>query len=646
MKAKTTQLFLLLLVSLKLSSSVQVKNLNIRLNTNESISVDIDSDGTSDYKFTVSYFPDLYQGSYEYFVGIKSINSINSVSSGLVGSYYDGTTQKKAAAAYPTNTNSSSFSSSQLSTGWGSGSDYYSIANNYLYNWFQSPSNVRPYIFVKFLAGDGTFHYGWIEIHADVVSGGGYLDIVNVGWETTHNTHVLAGSTTSLACVLDFSLSTTPINPCNNMPKGKIKSTIISGTAPFQYEWNNGNTTPNLNTAYPGTYVLKVTDAKGCTSTMGTVLTKVTQPTNTASLPFNEGFSSTTFIPTGWKYTPPVTNNKWKRVTGVGAFGTSTSCAVITHHSTNAVNKQQDALETPYVNVSGANNSLALTFDVAYAQRGIKKDSLLIFINTDCSNTWQQVYAKGGSSLKTAPATNASFKPTSSQWRKETINLAAYSSASNVKVRIVSVGNKGNNIYVDNVKLTYTPTAVPVASFTATTYNFCASGTFKPTNTSIGVPTGYTWFMPGATPSTSTAKHPTIKFTAPGTYNVTLIAKNSIGNSTPFTKQVVVGNCKVADENEISGENNEEELVIESETIVENNLEVMAYPNPTNGEITIYTSSPADKIQVVNMLGTVVADITTPTQLHTINLAQQTNGIYFVKVLQSNTVQMIRVVKQ
>ncbi|MBN8702228.1 MAG: T9SS type A sorting domain-containing protein [Bacteroidetes bacterium] len=441
-------------------------------------------------------------------------------------------------------------------------------------------------------------------------------------------------------------ISTSVINntQCSNI-LGSINTTITGGTAPYNYNWNTGAKVSKLMNLQSGVYSVTVHDNNGCSASK-TDSVKTISPVNWLSLPFSEGFSATKFVPTGWKYTAPVTNNKWKRVSGVGGFGTSSSCAVITHYSNKAIDKQRDELETPYINITGANNSLAITFDVAYAQRGTKKDSLLIYVSSDCSNIWQKVYAKGGSSLKTAPATNLSFKPTSSQWRKETINLAAYSGAANIKVRIVSVGNKGNNIYVDNIKLTYIPTTVPVASFTATTYNICASGSFKPTNTSIGVPTGYTWFMPGATPSTSTAKHPTIKFTAPGTYNVTLIAKNAIGNSTPFTHQVIVGNCKTTDEEELNNAEETEEVIVAEEASLTSNLEALVYPNPTTGELTIYATATAQKIQVVNVLGTVVAELIPQTQLSTIDLSQQTNGIYFVKVQQSNTVQLIRVVKQ
>ena len=45
---------------------------------------------------------------------------------------------------------------------------------------------------------------------------------------------------------------------------GRVATSIINGTAPFQYVWNTGAMTPNLNNILAGKYKLTVTDANGC----------------------------------------------------------------------------------------------------------------------------------------------------------------------------------------------------------------------------------------------------------------------------------------------------------------------------------------------------------------------------------------------
>lgn len=53
---------------------------------------------------------------------------------------------------------------------------------------------------------------------------------------------------------------------CDDTPTGKVASSIESGgTAPFSYEWSNGETTEELTAVAAGTYTLTVTDATGCT---------------------------------------------------------------------------------------------------------------------------------------------------------------------------------------------------------------------------------------------------------------------------------------------------------------------------------------------------------------------------------------------
>lgn len=48
---------------------------------------------------------------------------------------------------------------------------------------------------------------------------------------------------------------------------GSITATIIGGTTPYTYSWDNGASTKNISGLNTGTYALTVTDSKGCTAT-------------------------------------------------------------------------------------------------------------------------------------------------------------------------------------------------------------------------------------------------------------------------------------------------------------------------------------------------------------------------------------------
>jgi photosystem II stability/assembly factor-like uncharacterized protein len=59
------------------------------------------------------------------------------------------------------------------------------------------------------------------------------------------------------------------INPaCEGDNNGSITLSVIGGTAPYTYEWNNGNTTPIISNLSPGSYIVTIIDALGCTTAL------------------------------------------------------------------------------------------------------------------------------------------------------------------------------------------------------------------------------------------------------------------------------------------------------------------------------------------------------------------------------------------
>jgi PKD repeat protein len=61
----------------------------------------------------------------------------------------------------------------------------------------------------------------------------------------------------------------------------------------------------------------------------------------------------------------------------------------------------------------------------------------------------------------------------------------------------------------------------------------CEGGSITFTDKSYrALPTQYTWSFPGGTPSTSFSQNPTVTYSTPGTYTVTLTVSNAIGNNT------------------------------------------------------------------------------------------------------------------
>ncbi|HWB64528.1 MAG TPA: T9SS type A sorting domain-containing protein [Chitinophagales bacterium] len=175
-------------------------------------------------------------------------------------------------------------------------------------------------------------------------------------------------------------------------------------------------------------------------------------PVNT---PFTEGFEGSTFPPTGWTITTPTSGYTWERTTTANGFGTSTASAKVDEYSsfTSTVGEMPDLI-SPYINLSNVSTPGYLKFDVANARfNNTHYDSLAVLVSTNCGLSWTRIYAKGGASLVTASNTTSAFVPTSSQWRRDSININAYIGQPDVLFDFQLISGWGNETYIDNINI-------------------------------------------------------------------------------------------------------------------------------------------------------------------------------------------------
>ncbi|MCW3082869.1 MAG: hypothetical protein JWP12_235 [Bacteroidetes bacterium] len=92
----------------------------------------------------------------------------------------------------------------------------------------------------------------------------------------------------------------------------------------------------------------------------------------------------------------------------------------------------------------------------------------------------------------------------------------------------------GNKIWTSPIwyKRNDATSSTPVADFTTLSTTVCAGSPVMFNDASTNSPTAWSWSFPGATPATSVAHTPTVTYTTPGTYNVTLTASNPSGTNT------------------------------------------------------------------------------------------------------------------
>jgi PKD repeat protein len=75
------------------------------------------------------------------------------------------------------------------------------------------------------------------------------------------------------------------------------------------------------------------------------------------------------------------------------------------------------------------------------------------------------------------------------------------------------------------------PPLPPAPAFTANITNLCSGSFVTFFDESTNLPSSWSWSMPGATPSSSTERSPTVIYNNPGVYNVTLTVTNANGTN-------------------------------------------------------------------------------------------------------------------
>lgn len=328
-------------------------------------------------------------------------------------------------------------------------------------------------------------------------------------------------------------------------PGGTVNFTDLSTFGPTSWNWTFQSGSPATSTSQnpsvvyntAGVYSVALTATNGNGNNAMTKLLYITV-TPTTNLPLVEGFQGT-FPPANWEnYDSGVDAMVWQKCTYTGKG--STNCLRYDNLNWNTPNTR-DELRTTKMNLTTF-STVKMTMDVAYARYDATySDTLAVLVSSDCGLTYSQVWVKGGTTLATAPDLTASgFTPTAVQWRSDTVNLSAYAGMPNVMVSFQNRGRYGQNLYLDNINITGTVvTTPPVANFSTPTV-ICVGQPIVLTDLSTNVPTSWSWTLTGGSPPSSTVKNPTVTYSSPGTYTVTLVSSNGFGSSPPYSKTITV----------------------------------------------------------------------------------------------------------
>jgi PKD repeat protein len=201
-----------------------------------------------------------------------------------------------------------------------------------------------------------------------------------------------------------------------------------------------------------------------------------------------------------------------------------------------------------------------------------------------------------------------------------------YTNAGTYTISLVSTNASGASAIVS--KTIAIIDCSPVANFTVPV-NVCKNQTITLNDNSTNTPTAWSWTLTGASPATSTLQNPVVTYTNAGTYTISLKSTNAGGASAIVSKTIAINACNVG-VNEIEGGDAKN---------------ITVYPNPTNGAFTIDLKA-VSQVSIYNLLGDKIIAKNLEPGKHTIDIAEQANGVYFLRINTENKHQHIKIIKE
>lgn len=258
------------------------------------------------------------------------------------------------------------------------------------------------------------------------------------------------------------------------------------------------------------------------------------------TLPFSEDFEDATSFEQ-WQISNPDNGISWQSAT-VGGSSPGNQAATMNFYNYSGAIGAKDGLISPALSFNGFSN-INLSFDHAYRRyNNSRADSLKVYVSTNCGQTWTLIAAygeNGTTNWATVSNSTSAFVPTSTNdWcgsagsaTCKTINLNAFAGMAGVRIKFEGVNGYGNNLFIDNINISGTPTLKPTADFIGDSAG-CSIGVFNFYDVSTQSPTSWYWTFPGGTPAMSASANPQVSYPTGGTYTVTLITTNVAGADT------------------------------------------------------------------------------------------------------------------
>ena len=244
--------------------------------------------------------------------------------------------------------------------------------------------------------------------------------------------------------------------------------------------------------------------------------------------PYQESFESEISLQ-GWQIYNPDNDRTWQ-LANVNSSEIGTTALWFDNYSDidGDPTGTEDMLLSPSIDLS-SNTYAFLNFDLAYAPYGGEyADTLAVFATTDCGQSFELLWYRGGDEMATDFAAQESFIPSGpSKWQKVNIPLQGLNGFSNVHLAIVNYSGWGNNLFIDNLEILQPDYSTgSFTNFTTISDTISVGSSINFYDASEDYPLAWSWFFEGGSPSTSDLQNPTVTYNTTGTFDVTLATAN------------------------------------------------------------------------------------------------------------------------
>lgn len=273
-----------------------------------------------------------------------------------------------------------------------------------------------------------------------------FLDNINIDAELVEPDEVFAYFTFDgggcLGADVNFTdLSTAGANTEITSWEWDFDASGVGGADPASF---SGETPGAVTFNTPGDYEVVLTVSDGSVSDDYSVTISVG---GSEDLTFTENFASSTFPPVGW------TNILWEQ-----AAPSSDDLLGSLFANNWGVPGLETEAWTPALDMSWY-DQVEMTFDVAHARFSPNEnEGVIIGGSEDCGGSFTEVFSKFDFDAdplytETDFVDDGGFVPEASDWREEAVDLSQFNNSNSVLVQIKSIGDFGNNTYVDDIKI-------------------------------------------------------------------------------------------------------------------------------------------------------------------------------------------------